>query len=253
MLLRDKVVIVTGATGGIGRAIIQKLCSEGAKVAGLYRSQSTVAEEIQIELAKQGFETSFYQGDISDQAFIAQTFRKIKDRFGRIDVLVNNAGVTSDIFLAQMQWDEWNNVFQTNFFGTYVCTKEALPYLLEVANPSEEQYGRVINISSVSASLGREAQTNYTASKGAVRGLTSLLAREYSQKGIYFNIVAPGLIDTEMIRHLPEHKKTGMIESSNLKRMGQPEEVAGAVLFLCSSLSNYCNNAVLAVDGGMLR
>lgn len=253
MLLRDKVVIVTGATGGIGRAVTRKLCSEGAKVAGLYRSQSKVAGEIQEELAQHGFEASFYRGDISDEAFIAQTFKKIKDRFGRIDALVNNAGITRDTFLAQMQWDEWNAVFETNFSGTYLCTKEVLPYLLERANPDEEKYGRVINITSVSAALGREAQTNYTASKGAVMGLTRLYAREYSQKGIYFNVLAPGIIETEMISHLPDNKRTGMIESTNMKRMGQAEEVAKAVLFLCSSLSDYCNNTVLAIDGGMLR
>jgi len=253
MLLKDKVAIVTGATGGIGRAVIRKLCSEGAKVAGLYHSQSTVAEKIQEELAEHGFETSFYRGDISDEAFIAQTFRSIKERFGRIDILVNNAGVTKDAFLAQMQWDEWNTVFQTNFLGTYVCMKEVLPYLLENADVCEEKYGKVINISSISALLGREAQANYTASKGAVLGLTRLFSREYSDKGIYFNALAPGLIETEMIQHLPDNKRTSMIDSTNLKRMGKAEEVAGAVLFFCSSLSNYCNNTVLTVDGGTLR
>lgn len=253
MLLKDKVAIVTGATGGIGRAVIRKLCSEGAKVAGLYRSQSTVAEEIQTELAEHGFETCFYRGDITDEAFIAQTFKSIKDRFGRIDILVNNAGITKDAFLAQMQWDEWNAVFRTNYLGTYVCTKEVLPYLLESTNLCEKKYGKVINIISISALLGREAQTNYSASKGAVLGLTRLFSREYSHKGILFNALAPGLIETEMIRHLPDNKRTGMIDSTNMKRMGKAEEVAGAVLFLCSSLSDYCNNTVLTIDGGMLR
>lgn len=253
MLLRDKVAIVTGATGGIGRAVVRKLCSEGAKVAGLYHSQSTVAEEIQAELAQHGYETFFYKGDISDETFIAQTFKKINDRLGRIDILVNNAGITKDTFLAQMQWDEWNDVFETNFLGTCICIKEVLPYFLENAKPYEGKSKRVINIASVSAVLGREAQTNYTASKGAVMGLTRLFSRKYSENGIYFNVLAPGLIETEMIRHLPDNKRTGMIESTNMKRMGQAEEVAGAVLFLCSSLSDYCNNAVLTVDGGMLR
>ncbi|KJS23096.1 MAG: 3-oxoacyl-ACP reductase [Clostridiaceae bacterium BRH_c20a] len=253
MLLKDKVAIVTGATGGIGRAVIHKLCSEGAKVAGLYRSQDIVAEEIQSELAEHGFETSFYKGSISDEAYIAQTFKSIKDKFGKIDILVNNAGITRDTFLAQMQIDEWKAVFETNFLGTYMCTQEVLPYLLESSNPSEGKYGRVINIISISGVLGREAQANYCASKGAVIGLTRLLSREYSDKGIYFNALAPGLIETEMIGHLPENKRNGMINSTNMKRMGKADEVAGAVLFLCSSLSDYCNNTVLKIDGGMLR
>lgn len=253
MLLQGQVAVVTGATGGIGRAVIRKLCAEGARVAGLYRRQVAAAQEIEKELAACGYEAAFYGGDVSDAAFIAQTFRTIKDRFGRIDILVNNAGITSDVFLAQMQEEEWNDVFATNFLGSYLCTREVLPYLLENAEPGQGKYGRVISIVSVSAVLGREAQTNYAASKGAVIGLNRLLAREYSGKGVMFNAVAPGLIETEMITGLPDHKRMGMIASTNLKRAGKAEEVAGAVLFLCSSLSDYCNNAVLNIDGGMLR
>ena len=253
MLLKDKVAIVTGATGGIGRAIIQRLCSEGAKVAGLYHSRSSVAEEMQMELDKCGFEASFFGGSISDVAFISQTFKNIKQKFGKIDILVNNAGITRDIFLPQMQRDEWKTVMETNFLGTYVCTKEVIPYLLETAHPVVGKYRKVVNITSISGILGREAQTNYCTSKGAVVGLTNLFSREYSDKGINFNAIAPGLIETEMIEHLTENKKDGMITSTNLKRMGKPEEVAGTVLFLCSSLSDYCNNTVLKIDGGMLR
>lgn len=247
MLLKDKVAIVTGATGGLGQAIIHKLCKEGARVIGIYRSQSLTAEKNQTVLAKSGYEVSYYKGSVSNEVFVSNTVKNIIEKHNKVDILVNNAGITRDAFLAQMQSKDWKDVFETNFHGTYTFTKEVLPYMLE------REYGRVVNIISISGVLGREAQTNYCASKGAVMGLTRLLSRQYSHKGVYFNALAPGLIETDMINLLPENKRTGMINSTNMKRIGKAEEVAGAVLFLCSSLSDYCNNTILEIDGGMLR
>lgn len=247
MLLRGKVAIVTGATGGLGKAIIHKLCAEGARVIGIYRSQSLAAEVLQAELADSGFEVSFYKGSVYDEIFVSNTVKSIIEKYGSIDILINNAGITRDAFLPQMQSEDWKDVFETNFQGTYICTKEVLPHMLE------RECGRVVNIISVSGILGKEAQTNYCASKGAVIGLTRLLSRQYSHKGIYFNSIAPGLIETDMISSLPDNKKADIINSTNVRRMGKAEEVAGAVLFLCSSLSDYCNNTILTIDGGLLR
>ncbi|KUO64321.1 MAG: 3-oxoacyl-ACP reductase [Gracilibacter sp. BRH_c7a] len=247
MLLKGKVAIVTGATGGLGKAIIHKLCKEGARVIGIYRSQSLSAEKLQAVLAESGFEVSFYKGSVYDEVFVANTVNKIIEKYNRIDILVNNAGITRDAFLPQMASKDWKDVFETNFEGAYICTREVLPHMLK------REFGRVINIISISGIIGKEAQTNYCASKGAVIGLTRLLSRKYSQKGIYFNAIAPGLIETDMIDHLPDNKRTGIINSTNLKRVGKAEEVAGAVLFLSSSLSDYCNNTILTIDGGMLR
>ncbi|KUO73816.1 MAG: 3-oxoacyl-ACP reductase [Clostridia bacterium BRH_c25] len=247
MLLRGKVAIVTGATGGIGKAVIHKLCQEGARVIGIYRSQNAAAEKFQAELAESGFEVSFYKGSVCDGIFVSNTVKSIIEKYSSIDVLINNAGITRDAFLPQMQSKDWKDVFETNFHGTYICTREVLPHMLE------KECGRVVNIISISGVIGKEAQTNYCASKGAVIGLTRLLSRQYSQKGIYFNSIAPGLIETDMIDTLPDNKKADIINSTNVRRMGKAEEVAGAVLFLCSSLSDYCNNTILTIDGGLLR
>ena len=247
MLLRGKVAIVTGATGGIGKAIIHKLCNEGARVIGIYRSQSLTAEEFQTELAESGFEVSFYKGSVYDEVFVSNTVRSIIEKYNNIDILINNAGITRDAFLPQMQSEDWKDVFETNFQGTYICTREVLPHMLK------RECGRVVNIISISGIIGKEAQTNYCASKGAVIGLTRLLSRQYSHKGIYFNSIAPGLIETDMIDSLPDNKKTEIVNSTNMKRIGKAEDVAGAVLFLCSSLSDYCNNTILTIDGGLLR
>ena len=247
MLLEGKVAIVTGATGGLGKAIIHKLCKEGARVIGIYRSQSLAAEKIQAVLAESGLEISFYKGSVYDEVFVSNTVKDIIEKYSKIDILVNNAGITRDAFLPQMQSEDWKDVFETNFQGTYICTRAVLPHMLE------KECGRVINTISISGVIGKEAQTNYCASKGALIGLTRLLARQYSHKGIYFNAIAPGLIETDMIDHLPDNKRTGIINSTNVKRIGKAEEVAGAVLFLASSLSDYCNNTILTIDGGMLR
>lgn len=247
MLLKGKVAIVTGATGGIGRAVILKLCKEGARVIGIYRSQTTAAERFQAELAGSGFEAVFYKGSVCDEAFVCNTVKSVMESYGEIDILVNNAGITRDAFLPQMQSGEWKDVFETNFQGTYICTREVLPFMLE------KGHGRVVNIISVSGIIGKEAQANYSVSKGAVIGLTRLLSRKYSHSGIYFNSIAPGLIETDMIDSMPDNKKADIINSANMRRMGKAEEVAGAVLFLCSSLSDYCNNTILTVDGGLLR
>lgn len=247
MLLRGKVAIVTGATGGIGKAVIHKLCREGARVIGIYRSQSAAAEKLQAELAEGGFEAAFYKGSVCDEEFVSNTVKSSIEKYKSIDILINNAGITRDAFLPQMQSEDWKNVFETNFLGSYICAREVLPHMLE------RESGRVVNIISISGVIGKEAQTNYCASKGAVIGLTRLLSRQYSDKGIYFNSIAPGLIETDIIDTLTDNKKTEIINSTNMKRIGKAEDVAGAVLFLCSSLSDYCNNTILSVDGGLLR
>ncbi len=247
MLLKNKVALVTGATRGIGKAIVKKLCTEGAAVVGIYQRQTRAAQELESELTGQGYRVSFYQGSVSETSFVATVMKEIYNQYGSIDILVNNASIVRDSFIAQMPAGDWEDVFCTNYLGTFICSTEVLPYMLK------QGAGKVVNIVSVSGIWGREAQTNYSTSKGAIIGLTKLLSREYAGQGIYFNALAPGLVETEMIQAVPEHKRESMLEFTNLKRVGKPEEIANAVFFLSSNLSDYCINTVVKIDGGMMR
>jgi 3-oxoacyl-[acyl-carrier protein] reductase len=247
MLLSGKVAIITGATRGIGKGILQAFAEAGATCIGIYASSDREAELLQSQLTEQGHKVQFYKGSISDRAFVAEMMASVAAEHGRLDILVNNAGIVRDNISFQMTEDEWEAVYRTNFLGTYVCSLQALEYMVP------QKYGKIVNIVSVTGVLGREAQSNYGASKGSVMGLTRLLARKYAADGIYVNAVAPGMINTEMIGHVPQAKLENFLRFTTQKRLGETEEIANSVLFLASDMSNYLSNIVLNADGGFLR
>ncbi|AVB08630.1 3-oxoacyl-ACP reductase FabG [Bacillus velezensis] len=247
MLLKDKVAIITGATRGIGKEILYRLAEEGAKVIGLYANNDTEAQKIKKDFAERGFSVDFYKGSVVERPEINFVFNDINEKYGNIDILINNAGITRDNFITQMTEEDWEKVIETNFLGTYICCTEVIPYM------QAQKYGKVINMVSVTGVIGREAQVNYGTSKGAMIGLTRLLSRRYAQEGIYFNAIAPGLIKTEMIDSVPENKVENFLRYTNLKRVGTTKEVANAAVYLASDLSDYVSDVVLKVDGGFCR
>jgi 3-oxoacyl-[acyl-carrier protein] reductase len=247
MLMKGKTAIVTGATRGIGKAILYRLAEEGAAVVGIYASSDRLAEEIEADLHSKGADVAFYKGSITDRSFVRGFMQDVAASHGSIDVLVNNAGVVADNFISQMSLEEWQRVFHTNYEGTYGCSVEALPYM------QRQGGGKIVNVISVTGVLGREAQTNYGASKGAIIGLTRLMAREYAPQGIYVNAIAPGMINTEMIGHVPPNKLDNFLKHTDMRRLGEPTQIADSVLFLCSKQSDYIAGTVLKTDGGFIR
>ncbi|WP_078392762.1 SDR family NAD(P)-dependent oxidoreductase [Shouchella patagoniensis] len=248
MIVQGKVVLLTGATKGIGKAIFKRFLEEGAHIVGIYSSDDQAALDLQKELnLDQKGKSYLIKGSVVDRTFIRDTIAQVVNTHGSIDVLINNAGVTNDQFLINMKEEQWSNVYHVNFLGTHVCTTEALPFM------KSQKSGSIINVVSTTGVIGREAQSNYGASKGSIMGLTRLLSRKYACDGIRINCIAPGMINTSMIHHVPENKIDNFLHFTNGKRLGSPEEVANTAVFLASDFSNYFNDTVLKVDGGFLR
>jgi len=247
MLLQNKIAIVTGVTRGIGKTIFYRLAEEDACVIGIYASNDQAAHSIENDFKEKGYKGMLFKGSITDRKFISNIMKNVSERYSKIDILVNNAGVTGDQFIAQMTHEQWNHVYSTNFLGAYICSTEVLPYM------EKQHYGNIVNVVSTTGVLGREAQSNYGASKGSIMGMARLLARRYAQKGLKINSVAPGMINTTMIDHVPKNKLENFLRFTSEKRLGEPEEAADAVLFLSSDLCGYFSNTVLKVDGGFLR
>ncbi|MDO6657358.1 SDR family NAD(P)-dependent oxidoreductase [Anaerobacillus sp. 1_MG-2023] len=247
MLLKDKIAVVTGATRGIGKEIVQTFVRQGAFVIGIYANNDTAATEIEAELNADGQTVHYIKGSVSDQTFVQSTIEQVTDMYGKIDILVNNAGINRDQFIFKMEKKDWNQVISTNFSGSLYFCQAVLPFM------EQQQKGKIVNVVSVTGVAGREAQTNYGASKGAIIGLTRLLARKYHSKGISINAIAPGMIETEMIHHVPEEKLSNFLRFTNARKLGTTEEVARNVVYLSSDLSDYVTDTVLKVDGGFLR
>ncbi|MBE5102256.1 SDR family NAD(P)-dependent oxidoreductase [Priestia aryabhattai] len=246
-MIKDKVAVVTGATRGIGKEVAVKLATNGAKVIGIYARSDKTANEIKDELSEKGHEITFYKGLVNDKEFVRTTIEEVISQYGKIDILVNNAGINRDNFIFQTVEEDWNDVFQTNFGGTYHFCNEVIPYMVE------QKSGNIINMVSVSAVNGREAQTNYGCSKGAIVGLTRMLSRIYSPHGLRINAVAPGMIETEMIQHVPDKKLNNFVHHTNTQSLGQAKQVANTVLFLAQDEDSYFTNTVFKLDGGFLR
>ena len=246
MLLDEKVALVTGASRGIGRAIALKLASEGAKVAINYAGNTAKAEAVKAEIEAAGGEAMLVQADVSDAAQVDAMVKTVAEAFGTIDILVNNAGITRDGLLMRMKEEDFDAVLNTNLKGVFHCTKAVSRLMMK------KRYGRIVNMASVVGLMGNAGQTNYAAAKAGVMGFSKSAARELASRGITVNTVAPGCINPDMTAVLPDKVKEGMLQSIPLQRIGEPEDVANAVLFLASDLAAYITGQNVDVDGGMV-
>jgi 3-oxoacyl-[acyl-carrier protein] reductase len=239
--MHGKVVIVTGAGRGIGRATALLLAREGARVACVDRGLAP-AREVAAAIGEAALPLAC---DVADRAGVDAMVAEVLATWGRIDVLINNAGITADAQLAKMTEAQFDRVIDVNLKGVFHCTQAVLPTMLAQGK------GKIVSASSVVALYGNFGQTNYAASKAAVIGMTKTWAKELGPKGITANAVAPGFILTDMTRAIPPKLLEGAAERVPLKRLGTPEDVAGAYLFLASDASDFINGHVLCVDGGM--
>lgn len=242
MSLDGKIALVTGATRGIGKAIAESLAREGAYVFGTATSEKG-AETISTYLGDSGEGLVL---NVTDQESIESVLKTITEKKGSPAILVNNAGITRDQLLMRMKDDEWNDVILTNLTSVYTLSKALLRPMMKA------RYGRVINISSVVGITGNAGQTNYAAAKAGVIGFTKSMAKEVGSRGITVNCVAPGFIDTDMTKDLPESVKESLLANIPAGRLGEPEEIAAAVTFLASDLAAYITGETINVNGGML-
>jgi 3-oxoacyl-[acyl-carrier protein] reductase len=238
-----KTAIVTGAARGIGFEIA-RLLAEGAATVVLVDVLEDALRDAAGKLPGAKAVLT-YKTDVTDEAAVEQMIEDVIEKCGRIDILVNNAGITRDDLLLRMDADEWDLVMKVNLKGTFLMTKHASRYMVR------QKYGRIVNMASVSGLVGNPGQANYSASKAGVVGFTRTVARELARKNICCNAIAPGFIDTDMTRVLPEKAKEAALGAIPLQRMGTPVEVARAVCFLASDDASYITGHVLPVDGGM--
>jgi 3-oxoacyl-[acyl-carrier protein] reductase len=242
--LSDRVAIVTGASRGIGRSVALALASEGAKVVVNYASSSNAAEEVVAAITEAGGNAITAQADVSKVEQVDALLNTTLEKFGRVDVLVNNAGITRDTLLLRMKPEDWQAVIDLNLTGVFLCTKAVSKGMLK------QRSGRIINIASVAGQMGNPGQANYSAAKAGVIGFTKTVAKELASRGITVNAVAPGFIATDMTNDL---KSEEILKYIPLGRYGEPEEVAGMVRFLAAdSAAAYITGQVFNVDGGMV-
>lgn len=246
MLLDGKCALVTGASRGIGRAVALKLASEGAKVALNFAGNEAAANEVRQEIEAAGGQAILVKADVANEAAVQDMVQKTADAFGRIDILVNNAGITRDGLLARMKEEDWDAVLSTNLKGVFLTTKAVAKLMMK------QRAGRIVNMASVVGVTGNAGQANYSAAKAGVIGFTKTIARELASRGVTVNAVAPGFIDTDMTSVLSDKAKEAALTGIPLGRMGTPEDVAAAVLFLASDQASYVTGQVLHVDGGMV-
>lgn len=245
-MLKGKCAIVTGAAKGIGKAVALKLASLGANIVLNYRSSEDKAIELEIELKELGVEVLRVKGDISKIADVENLINQAKEKFGHIDIMVNNAGITKDTLILRMKEEDFDSVIDVNLKGVFNCLKTITPIMVK------QRFGKIVNLSSVVGIVGNAGQVNYAASKAGVIGMTKSLAKEIGARGITVNAVAPGFIQTDMTDSLGDKFKEEAKKGIPLRRLGTPKDVAEVVAFLSSDSSNYITGQVINVDGGMV-
>ncbi len=246
MTLVGKVALVTGGSRGIGRAVALKLAENGADVAINYAGNTAAAEEVKAAIEKLGRRAMLVQGSVADTDGVQALVNQVVKELGRLDILINNAGITRDGLLMRMKEADWDAVLETNLKGVFNCSKAVMRTMMK------QKRGRIVNMASVVGEMGNAGQANYAAAKAGVIGFTKSLAKEVASRGITVNAVAPGFIATDMTKVLTDDQKAEMAKSIPLGRAGQPEDVANAVLFLVSDEAAYITGQVLNVDGGMV-
>lgn len=238
--------LVTGASKGIGRAIALELAKNNFDVAINFNRSEEPAKNLCAEIKNLGVNAEIFKADVSNYNQVAEMFKNVKSVMGEaVSILVNNAGVTRDTLLMRMKPEDWQTVINTNLNAAFYCTREA------IRDMAKARYGRIINIASVVGLIGNAGQANYAASKAGIIGFTKSIAREYAERGITANAIAPGFIDTDMTEILKPEAKEGILKSIPVGKIGSPEDVARAAAFFASEASSYITGQVLAVDGGM--
>lgn len=241
-LLDGKRALITGGSRGIGAALVTAFAKEGASVAFTYHSSAAAADAL---IASIGGNLKAYQSDAADHQAAEALINQVVADFGGLDIVVNNAGITRDTLLLRMNEDQWDTVMTNNLKSVFNLTKHALRPLMKAGG------GSIINMSSIVGIQGNAGQANYAASKAGIIGFTKSIAKEMGKRNIRCNVIAPGFIQTDMTDELPEAVRTTYMNNIPLNRFGQAEEIAGACIFLASSLGSYVNGQVLAVDGGL--
>lgn len=245
-MLKNKNAVITGATRGIGREIAITLAQNGANIAINYRKENDDLNSLVKELKELGVNVFTRKCDVSNGEEVEEFIKESKDSLGSIDILVNNAGITKDGLILRMKENDFDSVIDVNLKGVFNTTKSVSGIMMK------QRYGKIINISSVVGLSGNAGQCNYAASKAGVIGFSKSIARELATRNVNVNVVAPGYINTDMTKDLPEKIKENIIQSIPMKKIGEPKEVANLVLFLASDLSNYITGQVISVDGGMV-
>jgi len=243
--LENQIAVVTGAGRGIGRAIALKFAAEGVNVACVSRSQEN-SEKVAAEIRALGRKAWVHAVDVADAAAVTAAAEKILAECGKVDILVNNAGVTRDNLLMRMSDAEWDAVLNTNLRGAFLVTKAFSRALIK------QRSGRIINVASVIGLMGNAGQSNYAASKAGLIGFSKSVARELASRGITVNVIAPGFIETDMTAGLKEELRAGILKEIPLGSFGQPDDIAGAAVFLASPAARFITGQVLVVDGGMV-
>lgn len=244
MRLQDKVAIITGAANGLGYEAAVTFRREGAKVALVDFDPS--GEQRAAELKEQGADVEFFQVDVANRESVDNMVLQVLHRFGKIDILINNAGITRDGMLTKLLQEDFQKVLDVNLTGVFNCTQAVVPHMIS------QNYGKIVNTSSVSGVYGNVGQTNYAATKAAVVGMTKTWAKELGRKGINVNAVAPGFIETNMVATVPEKVIEQMKSIIPLQRLGKPSDIANAYLYLASDEATYVNGTTLHVDGGIM-
>lgn len=243
--LENKVAVITGGAQGIGKAAVKRFAEEGAVVIIWDVNEEKASSTIN-ELKNISDKISFQKVDVTKLESVTEAAKKIVDKFQKMDILINNAGITRDASFLKMTSEQWQQVIDVNLTGVFNCTKAIAPYMVE------KLYGKIVNTSSVVGLYGNFGQTNYVATKSGIIGMTKVWARELGRKGINVNVVAPGFIATEMVATVPEKVLEMLKEKTPLGKLGDPEDIANAYLFLSSDEAKFINGAVLSVDGGLV-